>query len=471
VTTTTPAPPAEEIPGVTRRHRFSDLYHERTNYQFIKHSKRWLILSTTLVVLSLALLGLRGLNLGIDFEGGAAWQVQMQDGKHASVGQVRDLLRPLGMEEAKISTLGGGGDQSIRVQAQVVEDPVQTISKELADYGKVDEADVQFTATGEGGSFTFTTARRVEPTKDGVTKAMKEAGVSKPEVTVDGRDVTVKVEKLPVSPVQSVAEALAKYAGADVSEVSVSTVGPTWGREVSKKALQALVIFFLLLAVYLSLRFEWKMAVAAIVAVIHDIIFAAGAYALFQFEVTPATVTAFLTILGFSLYDTVVVFDKITENQKALAATGRTTYGEMVNRSLNQVLMRSLSTSIVALLPVLSLLIVGSVILGATALEDFALALAAGLFIGSYSSIFVAAPLLAWWKEREPQYKVLADRQRRVTLAAASVATGAPVVRTTDPGDGETPEPVPVPVGAPAPAMGPRPIQPRPRNPRRRKRK
>ena len=128
---------------------------------------------------------------------------------------------------------------------------------------------------------------------------------------------------------------------------------------------------------------------------IHDIIFTVGVYALFQFEVTPATVTAFLTILGFSLYDTVVVFDKIRENQKLLTATGRMTYGEMVNRSLNAVLMRSLSTTIVALLPVLSLLIVGSLILGATALEDFALALAVGLFIGSYSSIFVAAPLLA----------------------------------------------------------------------------
>ena len=152
------------------------------------------------------------------------------------------------------------------------------------------------------------------------------------------------------------------------------------------------------------------MSAAAIVAVIHDIIFTVGVYALFQFQVSPATVTAFLTILGFSLYDTVVVFDKVGEFQRTLTATGRTTYCEMVNRSLNAVLMRSLSTSLVALLPVVSLLIVGAGILGATALEDFALALAAGLFIGSYSSIFVAAPLLAWWKEREPQYRALAER-------------------------------------------------------------
>src|SRR5262249_17724228 len=191
-------------------------------------------------------------------------------------------------------------------------------------------------------------------------------------------------------------------------------VGPTWGHEVSQKALKALLFFFLLLAIYLSLRFEWKMAATAIVAVIHDIIFTVGVYALFQFQVTPATVTAFLTILGFSLYDTVVVYDKVGEFQRTLTATGRTTYGEMVNRALNAVLLRSISTSLVALLPVMSLLFVGSGVLGATALEDFALALAAGLFVGSYSSIFVASPLLAWWKEREPQYRALADRRRRL---------------------------------------------------------
>ena len=158
---------------------------------------------------------------------------------------------------------------------------------------------------------------------------------------------------------------------------------------------------------------------------IHDIIFTVGVYALFHFEVTPATITAFLTILGFSLYDTVVVFDKVRENQRVLTATGRSTYGEMVNKSLNAVLMRSISTTFVALMPVLSLLIVGAGVFGATSLEDFALALAAGLFIGSYSSIFVAAPLLAWWKGREPQYRALAERRRRVGASAAASAQAA----------------------------------------------
>jgi preprotein translocase subunit SecF len=289
--------------------------------------------------------------------------------------------------------------------------------------------------------------------------------------------VTVQLAELPTSPVQDVAIALADYAGVEVNEVSVSTVGPTWGETVSRKALQALVIFFVILALYLSVRFEWKMAATAILAVIHDIIVSVGVYAIFRFEVTPATVTAFLTILGFSLYDTVVVYDKIKENQRTLTATGRATYPEMVNQSLNSVLMRSLATSIVALLPVLSLLIVGSLIMGATALEEFALALAVGLAVGSYSSIFVAAPLLAHWKAREPQYRALADRRERRTMAAASVATGVPAavdeaddeprVKAVAEGGGDG-IPGPPAVGRTATA---RTAAPRPRQQRRRKRR
>jgi preprotein translocase subunit SecF len=205
-------------------------------------------------------------------------------------------------------------------------------------------------------------------------------------------------------------------------------------------------------------------------------------YAILQFVVSPATVTAFLTILGFSLYDTVVVYDKIKENERTLLATGRSTYPEMVNRSLNAVLMRSLSTTIVALLPVLSLLIVGSLIMGATALEEFALALAAGLFIGSYSSIFVAAPLLAWWKEREPQYRALRERRARSGVPAFAVAAPAPApapvrapaaaaAKGGEPDD-DAPAPAePATVGSkPTTPLG-RPIQPRGRQQRGRKRK
>jgi preprotein translocase subunit SecF len=474
VTTTapTPAAPAEDIPGVTRRHGFKDLYHERTNFQFIEHSRRWLIFSSILILASLSALVIRELNLSIEFEGGTSWQVTMANGKNASTSEVRDLLDPLGFSDAKVSTLSGSSGESVRVQAEIVEDPIRTIQRELADAAGLEIADIIFTRNEDGsGTFTFQMTNDKTLTEEQISAAMRNAGQPDATVNVDGQNATVSLSKLPTSPLQDVSEALANYAGVDVSEVSVSTVGPTWGETVSRKALQALIIFFVILAIYLSFRFEWKMAVTAIIAVIHDIIVSVGVYALFQFEVSPATVTAFLTILGFSLYDTVVVYDKIRENQRTLLATGRSTYPEMVNRSLNSVLMRSLSTTIVALLPVLSLLIVGSVIMGATALEDFALALAVGLAVGAYSSIFVAAPLLAAWKDREPQYRALHDRRRRTTMAAASVATGVPVITDdTEPHEKAVPEGVagPPAVGRTTPA---RPRTPRPRQQRGRKRR
>jgi preprotein translocase subunit SecF len=250
---------------------------------------------------------------------------------------------------------------------------------------------------------------------------------------------------------------------------------------VSHKALEALVVFFIVLALYLTIRFEAKMAFAAIVAVLHDIAFTVGVYAVVGFPVTPSTVTAFLTILGFSLYDTVVVFDKIRENTTSVATMGRQTYGETANRSLNQVLMRSLSTSLVALLPVVSLLVVGSFILGATSLEEFALALLAGLFVGTYSSVFVATPLLVWAKEREPQYKAMKEKRARQAAEAPAprparvpmpVSVGAPT------GNGDVTEPTEeTPAargqgGVPGPpAVGRSPIAPRPRQQRGRKRR
>ena len=494
-TTTAPPPaPAEDIPGVTRRHRFSDLYHERTNFQFIKHSKRWAILSGVLIVLSFVALFTRGLNFGIDFEGGTSWQVRMAKGQSAHITDVRDTLRPLGFSDAKVSILSGRNGQSVNVQEHVVTDPLETVRDVLASYGGVSPADVQFNSasTGSGGSFTFTAAKSVEPSKDAINHALTATELKGQTVTFDGQNVTITAKTLPPSPTETVANALARYAGCGpacargeqpVSRdgVSISTVGPTWGHEVSQKAIKALVYFFILLAIYLSIRFEYKMAASAIVAVIHDIIFTIGVYALFHFPVTPATITAFLTILGFSLYDTVVVFDKVRENQRTLTATGRSTYGEMVNRSLNQVLMRSLSTSLVALLPVMSLLIVGSGVFGARSLEDFALALAAGLFIGSYSSIFVAAPLLAWWKEREPQYRALAQRRARAggpVFAGAAAATAAPVptvaAASATASSARAPDPVeaePATVGSkPTTPLG-RSIQPRARQQRGRKRK
>jgi preprotein translocase subunit SecF len=235
----------------------------------------------------------------------------------------------------------------------------------------------------------------------------------------------------------AVSEALAKYGNIGVEQVLVKSVGPTWGDKVSSKALQALIVFFIVIALYLTFRFEWRMALAAILAVIHDIIITVGVYAITQFEVVPATVVAFLTILGYSLYDTVVVFDKVRDNQARIGTERGDTYSAMVNRSLNQVLMRSINTSLVAVLPVASLLFVGTYLLGGLVLRDFALALFVGLTVGAYSSIFVATPVLAWLKEREPRYRALRARAEsdlargRVAQPVAPTAPVAASARAT----------------------------------------
>ncbi|MDP9386533.1 MAG: protein translocase subunit SecF, partial [Actinomycetota bacterium] len=216
---------------------------------------------------------------------------------------------------------------------------------------------------------------------------------------------------------------LAELAGVAPEQVNVNQVGPSWGEDITEKARRALIFFLLAITAYITLRFEWKMALATLAALFHDILVTVGVFSLSGFQVTPATVIAGLTILGYSIYDGIVVFDKIEENTRGLASSGRMTYGDMVNLSLNQVLMRSLNTSITALLPILSLLIVGGRLLGATTLEDFALALLVGLAASAYSSIFIASPLLAMLKEREPRYASI--RQRVLARGPAAPLTPA----------------------------------------------
>jgi preprotein translocase subunit SecF len=335
--------------------QLSDIFHERTNYDFVGPKRRWFAISAVLIVIGALFFGIRGLNFGIDFEGGTAWEVQAR-GRSVSTTGARTVAEEAGLKEPTVQILGG---DTIRVQSN------------------------------------------------------RTAG-----------DQQAKVR-----------DALAQYAGAKPTDVSINDVGPTWGKEVSSKAIRALIFFFVAIAGYLSLRFEPKMALAAIAAVVHDILITVGAYAVTGFEVTPATVIAFLTILGFSLYDTVVVFDKVKENVAGLGSGGRDTYSGVVNRSMNEVLMRSLNTTFVAVLPVFSLLVVGSYVLGAVTIRDFALALFIGLLTGAYSSIFVATPLLALMKEREPRYQAL--RQRIAARAAAATATPA---FAGVPGDGPAPK-------------------------------
>jgi preprotein translocase subunit SecF len=380
---------------VSLKDQISDILHERTHYDFVGRKKLWFTISGAAIAVGVLFLIVRGgLTFGIDFEGGTAWQVPIEQGK-ASTGAVRDLMASNGLPDAEVAVLRTGGTESVRVQA----------------------------------------------------------------------------ERSPKEEQDKIRDVLAEYGGARASDVSITDVGPTWGSEVSSKAIRALVFFFIAIAIYLSLRFEPKMAIAAVAAVVHDILITVGAYAITGFEVTPATVIAFLTILGFSLYDTVVVFDKVKENAETLTAAGRETYSDMVNRSMNEVLMRSLNTSIVAALPVLSLLVVGSYLFGALTIRDFSLALTVGLLTGAYSSIFTATPLLAVMKEREPRYAAM----RQKVVAAGGRATGFPAAPPPAPARGaeaeaKADEPVePARVGAPVPPRRPGP-PPRPRQQRRKRR-
>ena len=292
--------------------------------------KRALIGSLAAVVISVGSLGIRGVDLGIEFEGGTSWEVPAPG---LSVGEVRDALRGTGAADAKIQTVGS---DTMRVRADV-----------------------------EGAE------------------------------AVDG-----------------VRNALAELTGVTGDDVSVTTVGPSWGAETTSRAQIALIVFFALVAVYIAIRLEWRMAVGALVAVAHDIVLSVGFYSLFQLEITPATVIAFLTIMGYSLYDTIVVYDKVREVVGRVSATGRYTYTEMMNLSLNQVLMRSVNTSITSVIPVASMLVIGSFVLGAVTLQEFAIALLVGILVGTYSSLFVAAAVVAKMKEREPAYAEMAERIR-----------------------------------------------------------
>jgi preprotein translocase subunit SecF len=289
--------------------------------------------------------------------------------------------------------------------------------------------------------------------------AVEADGVSQPVVEVlAGKTLEVQADLNSLPKAQQtatsarVSASLAQLAGKPINQVSVSTVGPTWGSQVSKKALEALIAFFIVVSIYISIRFEWKMAVAAIVAVIHDLLITAGVYSLSGLQVTPDTVIAILTILGYSLYDTVVVFDRVRDNTKTFAASGRMTYSDMVNLSMNQTLARSINTSMVAILPVLAVLVVGAEILGATTLQDFGLALFIGLLSGAYSSIFIASPVLAMLKEREPRYRRIHDRLEArhevgvlTPAAAAALVGGGALAAGTSRGGGPgsaTPGPI-----------------------------
>ena len=238
----------------------------------------------------------RGLNLGIDFKGGVSWEVKAQ-GITPTIAGVRDALKPTGQSDAKVTILSPAtGGKSIRVQAKLLHDPLTDTENALASSTGVAPANVSVDVTGSQG--TFSVANVTNPDKAAIEKAVKAVGVTG-TVSVSGNDVTLTVAKLPASPQDEVTQALAKYAHATTGDVTLNTVGPTWGSEVSRKAFDALIVFFIVLALYLAIRFEAKMSVAAIVAVLHDIAFTVGVYAIVGFPVTPATVTGVPDDPGF----------------------------------------------------------------------------------------------------------------------------------------------------------------------------
>lgn len=337
------------------------------SFDFVGRIRTWIAISLIAFLVSLTALGVRQLNLSIDFVGGTSYTLE---------GVANDVSAT---DLNDISAAAGGID----VRSQIVDD-------------------------GAG--------------------ALVRMGALEP-----GSNAANAVQ-----------QALQDATGA--TQIDVSFVGPTWGDRISTKAIEALVVFLIVVALYISFRLQYKMAVAAIVALTHDVIITIGVYAILGFTVSPNTVIALLTILGYSLYDSVVVFDRVEENEAFLGEPGRRTYSQMVNLSMNEVLWRSLNTTLTSLLPVGALLFLGSQLLGATTLRDLALALFVGMALGAYSSLFVAGPMLAWWKETEPEMKALRAKAVREVGDAddlisvdpeAAVAARKPITTEYVRGDGK----------------------------------
>jgi len=324
------------------------LYNGQSSIDFIGRTRTWYILSAVILLLSVGALFFRGLNLGIEFRGGADFSV-----------------------------------------------PNATCTVEQA----------------RGASEDFTGAQTI---------------------VTESASGTIRVQTESLTPAQSsqLAGVLADACGAAKDDIKAQVVGPTWGAEISKKALQGLLVFLLLLVIFLSVYFDWRMAIAALVALVHDIVITVGIYALTGLEVTPATVIGVLTILGYSLYDTVVVFDKVRENTRGIGGQSVLTYAEAANLAVNQTLVRSINTSIVALLPVVAIIVVGAGLLGAGTLLDLAVALGIGMAAGTYSSIFIATPFLVQMKNRQPEVKALAGRVAARRSQAQRPGRGAAVAET-----------------------------------------
>ncbi len=313
------------------------LYRGDVGVDFVGRRKIWYVVSILVTILTFTGLAVRGLHMGVEFEGGAVFTTPATE---VSVEEARDVAEEASGSTALVQTLGDDG--SMRIQ-------------------------------------------------------------------ISGLDTEHS---------NTTREALAEELGIPTEDLNAELIGPSWGDQIATKAWQGLIIFLVLVVVYLAIAFEWRMALAALIALIHDITITVGVYAIVGFEVTPGTVIGLLTILGYSLYDTVVVFDGLKETTKNFTKQNRYTYAELANRSLNGTLVRSINTSVVALLPVAGLLFIGGGLLGGGMLNDISLSLFVGLTAGAYSSIVIATPLVADFKMREREIRahdkrVLGKRAKR----------------------------------------------------------
>ncbi|MGK5631139.1 protein translocase subunit SecF [Streptomyces sp. URMC 123] len=332
------------------------LYRGEVGYDFVGKRMIWYGISVLITITAIVGLGVRGLNMGIEFSGGAVFTTPKTA---VSEAKAREQAEEASGHPAIVQKLGNG---TLRIQ-------ISDVDTEKSD---------------------------------------------------------------------QIRQELAKDFGMQAKDINAELVGPSWGEQIANKAWLGLGIFMALVVVYLAIAFEWRMAVAALIALIHDLTITVGVYALVGFEVTPGTVIGLLTILGYSLYDTVVVFDGLKEASKDITKQTRWTYSEIANRSLNSTLVRSINTTVVALLPVAGLLFIGGGFLGAGMLNDISLSLFVGLAAGAYSSIFIATPLVADLKEREPQMKALAKRVRAKRAAASAKGEsegGTDGARGADPED------------------------------------
>ncbi|MFB6989402.1 protein translocase subunit SecF [Streptomyces sp. NPDC056304] len=326
------------------------LYRGEVGYDFIGKRKIWYGVSILITITAIVGLAVSGLNMGIEFKGGAVFTTPKTS---VSVDEAENIATEASGHQAIVQKLGNGG---LRIQITEV------------DTTKSDQIKTQLS-----------------------------------------KDLDVPTEK-----------------------IAADLVGPSWGEQIANKAWTGLGVFMVLVVIYLAIAFEWRMAVAALVALIHDITITVGIYALVGFEVTPGTVIGLLTILGYSLYDTVVVFDSLRESTDGITKQTRWTYGEIANRSINGTLVRSINTTVVALLPVAGLLFIGGGVLGAGMLNDISLSLFVGLAAGAYSSIFIATPLVADLKGRDPQMKALKKRVLAKRAAAAAKGESAEDERPED---------------------------------------